>query len=71
MKDTTIPLTAAWFDETGRIVWIDDLEPCESDPCRRHEPPTPAIGVLEVNRDALRGWGVSIGDTLEVVAPQP
>ena len=71
MKDTTIPLSAAWFDESGRIVWIDDLEPCESDPCPRYAPDVPVIGALEVNRGAFDGWGVSIGDTLELAPPAP
>jgi uncharacterized membrane protein (UPF0127 family) len=71
MKDTTIPLSAAWFDESGRIVSIEDLEPCESDPCPRYAPQVPVIGALEVNRGAFDGWGVSVGDTLEVEPPAP
>ena len=71
MRDTAISLSAAWFDESGRIVWIEDLDPCESDPCVRFSAPDPVIGVLEGNQDAFGRWGVSVGDTLEVVRPIP
>ena len=69
MKDVPISLTAAWFDEDGRITWIEDLEPCRAEPCELYAAPTPALGVLEVNRGALRDWGIAIGDELEVVTP--
>jgi uncharacterized protein len=69
MKDTLIPLSAAWFDASGEVVWIQDMQPCEADPCELYTPPVPAIGVLEVNRGALEEWGVRIGDTITVLAP--
>jgi uncharacterized membrane protein (UPF0127 family) len=64
MKDTTIPLSAAFFDASGRIIALVDMQPCTADPCPRYAPPTPYTGALEVNLGAFEAWGVTDGDRL-------
>ena len=46
MKNTLIPLSAAFFDARGRILRILRLEPCRSDPCRLYDPRVAYRGVL-------------------------
>jgi uncharacterized protein len=67
MKDTFIPLSIAFYDDSGRIVRILDMEPCRQDPCPIYDPRTTYRGALEVNLGAYRRWGVAVGDTLRVI----
>jgi uncharacterized membrane protein (UPF0127 family) len=67
MKDTFIPLSIAFYDDSGRIVRILDMEPCRHDPCPVYDPRTTYRGALEVNLGAYRRWGVAVGDTLRVI----
>ena len=62
MKDTTIPLSAAFFDASGRIIALVDMQPCTADPCPRYAPETPYSGAFEVNLGAFDAWGVAAGD---------
>lgn len=62
MKDTTIPLSAAFFDASGRIIALVEMEPCTADPCPRYAPDTSYRGALEVNLGAFEAWGVAVGD---------
>ena len=64
MKDTSIPLSIAFFDRTGEIVSILDMEPCEEDPCPTYDPGKPYWGALEVNQGAFDEWGVEVGDVI-------
>lgn len=49
MKNTLIPLTVAFMDETGKIINLADMEPqSEQNHCARR----PALFALEMNR----GW---------------
>ena len=64
MKDTTIPLSIAFWDSAGRIVGIMDMPPCRSDPCRLYRPDRPYVGALEVNRGFFDAHGVTEGDQL-------
>jgi hypothetical protein len=66
MKDTLIPLSIAFYDETGRIVRILDMEPCRRDPCPFYDPGASYRGALEVNRGAFDRWGVQEGDVLRL-----
>ncbi len=38
MKDTLIPLSIAFVDDSGRVIGMRDMQPCEADPC-------PAYGI--------------------------
>jgi hypothetical protein len=66
MKDTLIPLSIAFYDESGTIVRILDMEPCTRDPCVLHDPEASYRGALEVNRGAFERWGVREGDVLRL-----
>jgi uncharacterized protein len=59
MKDTPLPLSAAFMDEQGRIVDVIDLEPLDKTiRCSRE----PARYALEVNRGWFRQHQLRIGD---------
>lgn len=66
MKDTLIPLSIAFFDRTGRILKILDMEPCETNMCPSYNPGVSYRGALEVNQGAFDEWDVSIGDRIRV-----
>jgi uncharacterized membrane protein (UPF0127 family) len=67
MKDTLIPLSIAFWDQRGRIVGIQDMEPCTKDPCPTYGSPKPYTGALEVNFGFFNEHGVTIGDRIELV----
>jgi uncharacterized membrane protein (UPF0127 family) len=61
MKDTPLPLSAAFMDEQGRIVDVIDLEPLSTAiRCSR----APARYALEVNQGWFRQHQLGIGDQL-------
>jgi uncharacterized membrane protein (UPF0127 family) len=66
MKDTTLPLSIAFFDADGRILRILDMEPCRRDPCPLYDPGVDYRGALEVRRGSFARWGVAPGDRITV-----
>lgn len=72
MKNTLIPLSIAFWDSTGQIVRILDMEPCtreqeaSSQGCPLYDPEASYVGALEVNQGAFDAWGVSEGDLITV-----
>ncbi|HWC15319.1 MAG TPA: DUF192 domain-containing protein [Actinomycetota bacterium] len=66
MKDTTIPLSIAFFDSSGEIIAMFDMDPCEADPCKTYDPGVPYRGALEVNQGAFEEWGVEVGHHIRV-----
>jgi hypothetical protein len=62
MKDTLIPLSIAFIDKEGRIVWITDMKPLTLD---SHVPPRPALYVLEMNKGWFSSHGVRAGDRVK------
>ena len=66
MKNTLIPLSIAFFDGTGTIVKILDMDPCDADPCPTYDPGTAYRGALEVNQGAFEDWAVEEGDRIRV-----
>jgi uncharacterized membrane protein (UPF0127 family) len=62
MKDTLIPLSAAFLDGDGRVLRILDMEPCEADPCPVYDPGIGYVTAVEVNRGAFERLGVDVGD---------
>lgn len=66
MRDTTIPLSIAFYDGRGTITQILDMDPCRTEPCRLYRPRTPYVGALEVPQGAFRRSGVQEGDQIEV-----
>jgi uncharacterized protein len=66
MKNTTIPLTVAFFDDKGKILKILDMKPCRAEPCQVYDPGVAYDGALEVNRGALQSRGVDVGDIVHL-----
>jgi uncharacterized membrane protein (UPF0127 family) len=66
MKNTLVPLSIAFYDGSGRIVSILDMEPCRRDPCPVYDPGVAYRGALEVNQGLFADWGVSVGDRIRV-----
>jgi uncharacterized protein len=62
MKDTTIPLSIAFWGRDGAILEIDDMAPCRADPCPTFGPGRPFVGALEVNRGFFAEHAVAEGD---------
>jgi uncharacterized membrane protein (UPF0127 family) len=61
MKDTSVPLSIAFWDRRGRVLRILDMTPCRRDPCKIYDPHVAFRGALEVNRGAFARWGVRPG----------
>ncbi len=69
MKNTRIPLSIAFFDKTGRIVRILDMDPCtlppeEADRCPVYAPGMAYVGALEVNQGWFAARGIKEGDSI-------
>lgn len=60
MKDTRIALSIAFFDESGRVVDLFDMEPCppEQSSCPSYRPDSPYRRALEVPKGDLPRWGL-------------
>jgi len=61
MKNTLIPLSIAFIDKEGMIVWITDMEPQTQSV---HSPPKPALYALEMNRGWFTRNGIKAGDVM-------
>ena len=59
MKDTLIPLSIAFIDKGGRIVWITDMKPLT---LNSHVPPKPILYALEMNKGWFYSFGIKVGD---------
>lgn len=68
MKDTLIPLSIAFWDESGRIISILDMSPCKADPCRTYSPGVPLSGAVEANQGYFAEHGIQVGDRVNYVA---
>jgi uncharacterized membrane protein (UPF0127 family) len=66
MKDTLIPLSIAFWDETGTIRAILDMEPCPKEPCPLYDPGVSWLGAVEVNQGFFEERGVEIGDRVRL-----
>lgn len=67
MLNTLIPLDIAFWDEDGRIVGIEQMQPCETEPpCPTYGPEQPYIGAVELNEGELSAAGVEEGDTVRL-----
>lgn len=65
MYRTLIPLDIAFLDETGEIVAIRQMEPCQAtNPrlCPIYSPGAPYVAALEVNRGFFGRHGIQVGD---------
>jgi uncharacterized protein len=67
MKDTTIPLSIAFWDSRDRIVRILDMAPCRHDSCPTYDAGVSYVGAVEVNRGFFDAHGVRVGDRVTLV----
>ncbi len=65
MKDTSIPLTAAYLDESGTILALHDLEPLSETGIPSGEP---IKYVVELNQGAFEQAGAAVGDAVVSVS---
>ena len=63
MKNTLIPLTAAFIDESGRILNLADMKPQTT---RSHCSEGPVLYVLEMNRGWFARHGVREGERIDL-----
>jgi YVTN family beta-propeller protein len=65
MKNTIIPLDMIFVDDNSEIVdIIENVPPCEQDPCPLYPSEEPAQYVLEVNAGFVQQNAVQVGDRL-------
>lgn len=67
MKDTTIPLSIAFLDDSGQILNIQDMVPLQTDP--QYHSSQPARYALEVNQGWFSRRGIEVGDVVELKLP--
>lgn len=70
MKNTPIPLSIAFVDDSGAIVTIRDMRPCTSEACPRYRADAPYVLAIEANLGWFDARGIGVGDraTLEPAA---
>lgn len=66
MRDTRMPLAAAFLDEDGRVLEIRHMDP--ADPYRRHASRHAVRFALEVAPDWLHEAGLRVGDRIGLPA---
>jgi uncharacterized protein len=67
MKDTWIPLSIAFLDDSGMIINIASMSPDQTE--IRYRSNQPARYALEVKQGWFRLHGVKTGDRVEIMAP--
>ena len=68
MKDTLIPLTAAFVADDGVIVNLADMQPRDE---RSHCPSRPVRHALEMNQGWFEAHGVKVGDVVKGLETVP
>jgi uncharacterized membrane protein (UPF0127 family) len=66
MKDTLIPLSIAFVDDTGRVIGLRDMQPCEADPCPTYGIDEPYVLAIEANLGWFDEAGIEVGDHAEL-----
>jgi uncharacterized membrane protein (UPF0127 family) len=66
MKDTLIPLSIAFVDESGRVIGVRDMQPCEADPCPTYGIDDPYVLAIEANLGWFDQAGLEVGDHAEL-----
>ncbi len=67
MKDTNIPLSIAFLDDSGQILSIQDMVPLQTD--AQYHSSQPASYALEVNQGWFSRHGIKVGDVVEMKLP--
>ena len=72
MKNTLVPLGIAWLEPVGfgaekyRVVDVQKMVPCESEPCEIYRPRAPAKYALELNSSAVQEYNLREGQQLSL-----
>ena len=66
MKDTLVPLSVAFVDESGLVIDVLDMEPCDTDPCPSYGIDEPFVLAVEANLGWFDDHGVGAGDRAEL-----
>jgi uncharacterized membrane protein (UPF0127 family) len=66
MKDTVIPLAIAFVDVNRRVVTIEEMEPCHTNPCPTYQSSAPYTMAVEANAGWFDRAGVAVGDRAEL-----
>ena len=66
MKDTLVPLSIAFVNNTGRVIGVRDMQPCEADPCPTYGIDQPFVLAIEANLGWFDQAGVGVGDHVEL-----
>jgi uncharacterized membrane protein (UPF0127 family) len=66
MKETLIPLSIAFVDESDRVIGVRDMEPCEIEPCPSYGVAEPYVLAIEANLGWFDEHGVEVGDRAEL-----
>jgi uncharacterized membrane protein (UPF0127 family) len=62
MKDTEVPLSAAWIDSRGKIQAVLNLDPLSRE---KRSSFLPAIAILELPRGTFESIGVHTGSSVQ------
>jgi uncharacterized membrane protein (UPF0127 family) len=62
MKNTKIKLTVIWVDDSGQVLGVQRLEPCQRDPCKSYGLDQPSRYIIELNHEV---HNIKIGDKIE------
>jgi uncharacterized membrane protein (UPF0127 family) len=63
MKDTLIPLSVAFWDQSRHIVAVIDMDPCLEEPCTLYDPGVAWVGAVEVNQGYFDRHAFELGTT--------
>jgi uncharacterized membrane protein (UPF0127 family) len=66
MKDTLIPLSIAFVDESGQVIGVRDMQPCEVDLCPTYGIEEPYVLAIEANLGWFDQAGIEVGDHAEL-----
>lgn len=66
MKDTLIPLSIAFVDESDQVIGMRDMQPCQSDPCPSYGVDEPYVLAIEANLGWFDEHGIEAGDKAEL-----
>lgn len=67
MKDTRIPLSIAYLDDSGKIIDIQNMAPMQTE--EQYPSSGPAKYALEVNQDWFKRHGIEAGDRVVLKLP--
>jgi len=67
MKDTSIALSIAFLDDSGKIFSIQDMIPIQT--AEQYPSGRPANYALEVNQGWFRRHGIEVGDVVKIKLP--